>query len=178
MVALVVGFSLRELIPFIYYIIKLCKGGMRWHQGRITSINKENSGGTTTYNGVHTKGQSDGKSSTYSGHNYEFQQYPLHKLRVGPNVFDLLYDEEDSEDEEREECDENEEGADIDDIDVYFSYYDNDGSGDGFKDSLDPASVAEELKTKGNVNTMNDYTRFKIQLSCSKHVFAHNCLFT
>lgn len=120
---------------------------MRWHQGRITSINRN--AGTTTYNGVHTKGNADGKFVTYKGYSYDFQQYPLHKLRVGPNVFDLLYDEEDNEDGCDESYDaENEDAVDIDDVDVYFSYF---GAGE-FDNSLHPMSVAQELKAKGTIN--------------------------
>ena len=117
---------------------------MRWHQGRITSINTDN--GVTTYNGVHTKGQADGKFVTYKGYSYDFQQFPLHKLRVGPNVFDLLYDEENSEDDYEENYDtDNVDAIDVDNVDVYFSYF----GFSGFEDSLHPTSVAQELKTKG-----------------------------
>uniref|UniRef100_A0A7M5UQ35 C2H2-type domain-containing protein n=1 Tax=Clytia hemisphaerica TaxID=252671 RepID=A0A7M5UQ35_9CNID len=111
-------------------------GGMRWHQGRITSITKQQNGGTL-YSGVHTKTEADGKFSTYKGYSYEFHNLYLNDLRVGPNVFDLLDDDEVSDGE----CD----GVvDAGDVDVYFSCFGNDGD-----NAYSPKAVADELKSKG-----------------------------
>lgn len=85
-------------------------GGVRWHQGRITQIH-DRPDGSRLFDGCHTKGDNDGKWITYSGYEYTFQDYELEKLRIGPNVFDILDDNN---------CTD----ADVseDDIDVYFSY--------------------------------------------------------
>ena len=71
----------------------------------------------TLYEGVHTKGEADGKFCTYRGYSYQFTDFELHDFRVGPNVFDLLQEDFD------DEADGDSDGeADIEEIDIYFSY--------------------------------------------------------
>lgn len=60
-------------------------------------------------------------------------------MRVGPNVFDLLDDDEDSDGE----CDGE---VDAGDVDVYFSCFGNDGD-----NAYSPKAVADELKSKGMI---------------------------
>lgn len=83
-------------------------GGVRWHQGRITHIH--NDGGIQLFEGVHTKGNEDNKWITYKGYSYSFSGLRLEELRIGPNVFDILDDNNCTQD------------ASDDDIDIYFSY--------------------------------------------------------
>lgn len=46
--------------------------------------------GEQLYDGVHTKGQNDGKWVTYSQYSYEFKRLTRKDLRVSPNIFDIL----------------------------------------------------------------------------------------
>lgn len=66
-------------------------GGLRYHQGRITSVSN-GPGGQKLYDGVHTKGEADNKWITYSGYNFYFTGMELSKLRISPNVLDILSD--------------------------------------------------------------------------------------
>lgn len=87
-------------------------GGVRWHQGRITKIHNYN--GERMFDGCHTKGEADEKWITYKGYSYAFSGLRLEDLRIGPNVFDIL-DDNDCANEVTDE-----------DIDIYFSYAVND----------------------------------------------------
>ena len=125
-------------------------GGVRWHQGRITRIHDIN--GARLFDGCHTKGEDDGKWITYTGYNYTFQGLKLEDLRVGPNVFDIL--------------DDNQCANDIldDGIDIYFSYVLSDSPRAIRNNEIvqapqnylpvldklcDPRDIAENLKKEG-----------------------------
>lgn len=60
-------------------------------KGRITSVSN-GPGGQKLYDGVHTKGEADNKWITYSGYNFYFTGMELSKLRISPNVLDILSD--------------------------------------------------------------------------------------
>lgn len=64
-------------------------GGLRYHQGRITHVYDGNRG-EKLYDGIHTKGESDGKWVTYSGYNLYFRGMDISQLRISPNVLDIL----------------------------------------------------------------------------------------
>ena len=64
-------------------------GGVRWHQGRITKVYKR-ADGIKIYDGCHTKDAKDGKWVTYQGYSKTFKGLRLDALRIGPNVFDLV----------------------------------------------------------------------------------------
>lgn len=70
-------------------------GGLRYHQGRITSVSNGR-GGQKLYDGVHTKGEEDNKWITYSGYNFHFTGMELSKLRISPNVLDILSEDNSS----------------------------------------------------------------------------------
>ena len=124
-------------------------GGLRWHQGRITRVH-DNGDSVTLYDGVHTKGGADGKFVTYLGYSYEFKNYKLNDLRVGPNVFDIVGNHD--------------EAVDITDVDIYISYTKTDSPSaikskeiTNVPDSVisnidklcDPIDIASDLKAKG-----------------------------
>lgn len=46
--------------------------------------------GQKLYDGIHTKGESDGKWVTYSGYNLYFREMEISQLRISPNVLDIL----------------------------------------------------------------------------------------
>ena len=64
-------------------------GGVRYHQGKVTKVYKEESG-QTLYDGVHTKGENDGKWITYQRYNYDFTGMRLKDLRIAPNAMDAM----------------------------------------------------------------------------------------
>ena len=64
-------------------------GGIRYHQGRITRVYKDFAG-MKRYDGVHTKGEKDGKWVTFKDYSYEFKGLKLKDLRVSPNIYDIL----------------------------------------------------------------------------------------
>ena len=64
-------------------------GGVRYHQGRVTKVYKNNSG-VIHYDGVHTKGDIDGKWITYQGYNYQFSSMRLKDLKISPNAMDAM----------------------------------------------------------------------------------------
>ena len=64
-------------------------GGIRYHQGRITRVYK-GAMGEQLYDGMHTKGENDGKWVTYRQYSYEFKGLMRKDLRVSPNIFDIL----------------------------------------------------------------------------------------
>lgn len=64
-------------------------GGLRYHQGKITDVYNGNRG-QKLYDGIHTKGESDGKWVTYSGYNLYFHEMEISQLRISPNVLDIL----------------------------------------------------------------------------------------
>ena len=66
-------------------------GGTRWHQGVITRVYQDQSDGNgTLYDGRHTKDENDGKWCSYRGYASCFFGVTRDKLRVGPNLFDLM----------------------------------------------------------------------------------------
>ncbi|XP_028403846.1 uncharacterized protein LOC114526443 isoform X2 [Dendronephthya gigantea] len=64
-------------------------GGIRYHQGRVTQI-YEDPLGVKKYDGVHTKGASDGKWITYNGYSYEFNGLTRNDLRLTLDISDIL----------------------------------------------------------------------------------------
>ncbi|KAK2552504.1 hypothetical protein P5673_026340 [Acropora cervicornis] len=64
-------------------------GGQRYHQGCITHVH-EGPDGEKLYDGVHTKGEAEGKWITYKGYSPKFQGLKLSELRISPNVLDVL----------------------------------------------------------------------------------------
>lgn len=84
-------------------------GGQRWHQGRITNIYIED--GVKYYDGCHTKGTEDGKIVTYKDYEYSFYRRTREDFRVGPNVFNIINEDDDTDNKEE----------DLKDIDIYFS---------------------------------------------------------
>ena len=126
-------------------------GGVRWHQGKITrSYTGED--GTKRYDGCHTKGEEDGKWVTFSGYEPTFEGYQIDDFRVGPNVFDIVDDDDSGI------------SADDKDIDVYFSFtpvdspkaINNNEVPDVpesymkiLDDLCDPIEIASNLKSKG-----------------------------
>lgn len=64
-------------------------GGQRYHQGRITHV-YDGPGGEKLYDGVHTKGESDGKWVTYKDYDPNFYGLRLQQFRISPNVLDIL----------------------------------------------------------------------------------------
>lgn len=109
-------------------------GGKRWHQGRITKVYKGGDG-ALLYDGHHTKGQSDGKFTTFRDYSYEFIGFARSDIRVGPNVFDILEEEGDDL------------NLTLDDIDIYFSHASNQVTCSD--EDADPIIVASNLKSKG-----------------------------
>ena len=57
--------------------------------GKITDV-YNGSRGQKLYDGIHTKGESDGKWVTYSGYNLYFHEMEISQLRISPNVLDIL----------------------------------------------------------------------------------------
>ncbi|XP_078489481.1 uncharacterized protein LOC100182474 [Ciona intestinalis] len=64
-------------------------GGLRWHQGEIERIYKDQDG-NTLYDGHHTRGEKDGKWVTFKDYSFQFIGYSLEDFRMPPNVFDIL----------------------------------------------------------------------------------------
>lgn len=64
-------------------------GGQRYHQGCLTHVH-EGPDGEKVYDGVHTKGEAEGKWITYKGYTPKFQGLKLSELRISPNVLDVL----------------------------------------------------------------------------------------
>lgn len=64
--------------------------GLRWHEGTITKVNKNTTSGTITYDGVHARGEDDGKWVTYKDYCETFEGQKADDLRVPPNMFDLM----------------------------------------------------------------------------------------
>ena len=124
-------------------------GGLRWHQGRITRIYQSDNG-EVRYDGVHTKSGADGKFVTYRSYEYEFKNFDRRSFRVGPNVFDILGNDDNS--------------IDVANIDIYISYTKTDSpsaiKSEGISnvpplivsniDKLcDPVDIVSHLKSKG-----------------------------
>jgi len=134
--------------------------GLRWHQGVITGVYTD-SYGVKRYNGKHTKGSEDGKWITYQGYSEEFTNYKLEDLRMPPNVFDILHDDQDEETyDEGEYAEEDDDGG----FDVYVSYVKTNSPQaiknkevdlpptyeEAMLESLcDPRDIIESLKSKG-----------------------------
>lgn len=113
-------------------------GGQRWHQGQITRVYNHSENDVMLYDGHHTKSESDGKFSTYKGYSYTFIGLARKDIRVGPNVFDMLENDEHKEDTVKNII--------LDDIDIYFS---NIVSRIDSEKDADPSFVAQSLKSKG-----------------------------
>ena len=132
-----IGIGSIILFPQGKYVAgKSCEtGGQRWHQGQVTKIYTENK--TTYYDGVHTKGKTDGKFVTYKGYCYDFAHYVRDDFRVGPNVFNIL--------------DDTDTGLNTEDVDIYFSSMKPVGVSDNHTSdvSYNPIHIAERLKQKG-----------------------------
>lgn len=58
-------------------------------QGFLTHVH-EGPDGEKVYDGVHTKGEAEGKWITYKGYTPKFQGLKLSELRISPNVLDVL----------------------------------------------------------------------------------------
>ena len=68
---------------------------------------------------------------TYQQYSYNFTGYTREQFRVGPNVFDILDEDDDG-------------GADMDDIDIYFSFPEDSGAVE-----YNPVQLSKKLKDKG-----------------------------
>jgi len=151
-------------------------GGLRWHQGIIEKVSTAPNG-CKSYFGRHTKSEEDGKWITYKDYNLYFEGYKIEDLRMPPNVFDILAEDEDDESDDE-----------IESHDVYISYTKvNSPSAIAneevredlppsyeeavLEDICDPRDIAKSLKDKGvKVTSMEDeeYLRIVSKLKKSK----------
>ncbi|EDQ86872.1 uncharacterized protein MONBRDRAFT_27923 [Monosiga brevicollis MX1] len=74
------------------------EAGEHWHLGEITAVHQLPDG-TTRYDGKHLKGEADGKRR----HHENFENYPLDRLRLPPNVFMAVDDAMEDDDDDGEE---------------------------------------------------------------------------
>ena len=136
------------------------RGGLRWHQGRITKCYKSEDGKVTLCDGVHTKGRQDGKFTTYKNYSYEFVGYKLDDLRIGPNVFDII----DTVKYEKENV------TSFDDIDIYFSF--DDSENNKHKEDIDQSLKSTGLKLiNSNTDTLKKDLRAKANMMKNSKIF-------
>ncbi|XP_063687031.1 uncharacterized protein LOC134820532 isoform X1 [Bolinopsis microptera] len=122
--------------------------GVRWHQGKITSITTA-ADGTKLYSGTHSKSASDGKWVTYKGYEPTFSNYKLEELRCAPNLFDIL---------EQNVSQQNQEMSFNTKCDVYLSYCPSDSLVDV------KAGLAKSPNKTRNYENMNDPLTIKKEL--------------